>query len=166
MRLPNKMLKSHKTKKGISLLELMLVIIVITALTLGAVRYYTSARDNLRVTQAMKMISEVVGASYEWVKGQPSFADPSGAITMGKLVDAGLLPQKYILSNVNPWKGRIRVIGISGNLELRMENIPGAICENVLKLKVEKYAETAKGPECVSGSGQNRSVLVATFSSP
>ena len=43
--------------RGISLLEVMLAIIVITAIALASVRYYSTTRENARITQALAMVN-------------------------------------------------------------------------------------------------------------
>lgn len=88
-------------KKGIGLLELMLSIIVITAVILGATKYYLVAREAARITQAQDIINTAAEAAYKWVEGHSDFS----GITTQVLFDAGLLPHKYLEKNMDPWGG-------------------------------------------------------------
>ncbi len=89
-----------KKQNGIGLLELMLSIIVITAVILGATKYYLVAREEMRIVQAQEIINTAAEAAYKWVEGRPDF----NYIGTQALVDAGLLPEKY-LGNMDPWGG-------------------------------------------------------------
>ena len=102
------------SEKGIGLLELMLSIIVITAIILGATKYYLVAREAMKITQAQDVINNVASATYKWIEGQPNFHD----LTLQKLIDAGLLPGKYGQSGISPWGGSINLTPKQGDDQL------------------------------------------------
>jgi len=104
-------LNSHR---GIGLLELMLSIIVITAIILGATKYYLVAREAMKITQAQDIINNVANATYKWVEGASNFHD----LTLQKLIDNGLLPGKYGQSGISPWGGNIELRPKQGDDQL------------------------------------------------
>jgi type II secretory pathway pseudopilin PulG len=158
MHLPNKKLFSSRLKlAGISMLELMLVIVIITILGLGTTRYFIVTRDNLKITQALEMINEVATASFEWTKGsQQGFS----GISISDLVDKNLLPAKYKNSaKINPWFGSIDLNGSDNDLKIIMSNIPkdASTC-NTLINKIQSSTD-------ITVTCQNSSLTV-TFKAP
>jgi len=95
-----------KRQNAIGLLELMLSIVVITAIILGATKYYLVAKEEMRIVQAQEIIDNVAKAAYTWVGGQPNFVELTG---IDVLTNAGLLPLKYKNDNANPWGGNIKI---------------------------------------------------------
>ena len=94
-------MRDLNSNKGIGLLELMLSIIVITAIVLGATKYYLVAREAMKVTQAQEIINSVAEAAYKWVEGSPNWS----GLSMDELVtQKGLLPSRY-LGKIDPWGG-------------------------------------------------------------
>lgn len=90
--------------QGIGLLELMLSILVITAIILGATKYYLVTREEMKIAQAQDIINNVAHAGYKWVEGKPNFY----GVSKLELVNMGLLPQSYT-SKTDPWGGEIIV---------------------------------------------------------
>jgi type II secretory pathway pseudopilin PulG len=160
MHLPNKKLFPARLKlAGVSMLELMLVIVIITILVLGATRYFIVARDNLKITQALEMMNEVATASFEWVKGsQQGFS----GISIGDLVDKNLLPAKYKNSDkINPWFGSIDLSGSDNDLKITMSNIPKDKDESTCNTLINKIqSSTDIVVTCKNSS------LTVTFKAP
>jgi len=105
-------MREPNSSRGIGLLELMLSILVITAVILGATKYYLVAKEATRVTQAQEIINNVAEAGYQWVEGQSDF---SGMTGVAVLIKAGLLPNSYdIGKNISPWGGNV-IVGNSGS---------------------------------------------------
>jgi type II secretory pathway pseudopilin PulG len=135
---------ARSEQKGISLLELMLALVVISALLLLTARYYQQTRENLRVAQAIEMINNVVKTSYGWLEGQPNF----GGIRLDTLISSKFLPSFYS-GNSNPWKGTIEVTSadikdnnqnvIANHVTVILTNIPAKSCQN-LKEKMQSRA--------------------------
>lgn len=158
MYLPNKKLViSRLNLAGVSMLELMLVIVIMTILVLGATRYFIVARDNLKITQTLGMINEVATASFEWTKGsQQGFS----GIGLSDLVNKNLLPAKYLQNrNINPWFGSLELSGSDKDLTITMTNIPQDknTCDTLIN-KIQSPPDIAV--TCESGS------LTITFKAP
>lgn len=120
-------------QRGISLLELLLSLVVITAILFAATRYFSITSENLKVTQAEEMINNVANASFQWVQGYPDF---SSLISIQTLIDAKLLPDNYSSITINPWRGSITVRGWpydTSYVQIIMNGVPVASCKNLLR---------------------------------
>jgi type II secretory pathway pseudopilin PulG len=93
-------------KKGIGLLELMLSLAIIAILLIMATRYYQSASNSQRVSQALDMFSAIKGAVKTYYTSSSPNALPQ---TIGDLVSGGYLPTSYqdagasTTSHISPW---------------------------------------------------------------
>ncbi|MGB6977090.1 MAG: type 4 pilus major pilin [Gammaproteobacteria bacterium] len=144
-------------QKGISLLELMLALVVISALLLLATRYYQQTRENLRVAQAIEMTNNVVNASYKWLEGQPSFS----GISIPTLISSQFLSKSYD-GNSNPWKGTIAVGPATDTsyIVVTLTNIPSKSCQNLKEKMLNRALKTSdnrdmpnvKQPNCIGTS--------------
>ena len=56
--------------KGISLIEILLVLIIITTIITMSVRFFMISKRSMRVEQAMAQIKVLSQASYQWLQGQ------------------------------------------------------------------------------------------------
>jgi len=100
-------MRNLSLQRGIGLLELMLSIIVITAIILGATKYYLGAKEEMRITQAIEIINNVAEAAYKWVEQYSDFSGLTGGTGIKPLIDAGLLPQSYGGDKISPWGGKL-----------------------------------------------------------
>ncbi|MCB1828573.1 MAG: prepilin-type N-terminal cleavage/methylation domain-containing protein, partial [Coxiellaceae bacterium] len=73
-----------RNEKGISLLEMLLVLAIGAAIIMAAVRYFTITNRNARVTQAISQIKMLTKASYEWLseQKQQDFSSVNGGVTV------------------------------------------------------------------------------------
>lgn len=128
--------KSNSKILGISLLEVMLSVIVITAILVASIRYYTLAQENARIARAVEMLNNVATASFKWVEGQNQIG--FDGITIAKLADSGLLPQIYKTETetINPWRGKLAADPAANNsVIITLGNVPPSSCAN-LKQKI------------------------------
>jgi len=111
--------RQHR-QRGISLLELMLALLVIVAVLFVVSQYFRTARENLRITQAVEMVNAIAKASYTWLEGNPNFnsnltncsGGTSSPTLICTLVAAGLLPAQYAnVATVNPWQQAVNAYG-------------------------------------------------------
>lgn len=134
--------------RGISLLELMLVLLIIAIILFTSIRYYQVASENLKVAQAVEMVNTISNATAKWLEGQ---AQLTPDFRVDTLVDAGLLPA-YYKTALDPWKGELMVLSGSGaltQLTIVMLQVPKAACENLLA-RVQKYG-VSQNTRCVPG---------------
>lgn len=124
--------------KGISLLEMLLVITIGAAIIMASVRYFQITSRNVRVTQAIQQIQRLTQASYEWLQGQKQ-DDFSGtnfgtAISMKQLMRAGLI--KNTKSNKkDPWAGDIKIAPGSDptRVKITLAGVPQKDCKNLAR---------------------------------
>lgn len=115
----------------------MLSLLIIAIIIFTSIRYYQVANENLKVAQAVDMVSTIINATSKWLEGQPKLTPDFGQAT---LVNAGLLPA-YYRTALNPWKGELLVRSSSVSLTqltIVMLHVPKTACFNLLA-KVEKY---------------------------
>lgn len=114
-------------EKGIGLLELMLSLAVIAMLLLMATRYFAQARENLKVTEAVKDINTLVQASFRWAEGNPSFK----GIDIPTLTKAGELSKVWD-SKQNPWGGSYILSDKSNEqIQINLGDVPISACNNI-----------------------------------
>lgn len=124
--------------KGISLVEILLVIAIGAAVIMAAVRYFGLTSRNVRVAHAIQQIQTITKASYEWLQGQKQddFSSANGgvAISMQQLINAGLI--KDTASNTkDPWAGSITIEPGSdpSRIKISLANVPKKACKNLAR---------------------------------
>jgi hypothetical protein len=122
--------------KGLTLLEILLVVTVCAVIITLSLIYFSEARLGVDVTHAMNQIKKITHVSYSWLEMQPqeNFSDqPNGqAISLAKLIQSGLL-EDIKADTMNPWGGKILVQpGSNPNLvQIILTKVPQAACLNL-----------------------------------
>jgi len=130
----------YLSQKGIGLLELMLTIIVITAIILSATKYYLVAKEEMKISQAQDIVNNVAQAAYKWVEGRPDFTN----LSLDDLINNGLLPGKYS-GNIGPWGGKITLSLDTGkNLMLQFSNLGTATTTSRCAVLYNKYKDDSQ----------------------
>ena len=120
--------------KGISLLEMLLVITIGAAIIMAAVRYFGVTSRSMRVTQAIGQIKTLTRVSYQWLETQQQddFAANAGgtAISLKALIEAGLLKDTDG-DTKDPWAGDIRIEPGSDptRVNITLANVPQKACK-------------------------------------
>ena len=124
--------------KGISLLEMLLVITIGTAIIMTAVRYFNVTSRDMRVTQAIGQIKTLTSASYEWLQAQKqdNFSNKDGGteISMQQLIDTGLIDNSETTTK-DPWAGTITVEPGSDptRIKIVLDQLPKKACKNLAR---------------------------------
>lgn len=103
-------MKNLKIKQiGISLLELTLVSAIIAIILVLATRFYYSAAESRRISDANDQISALQQAFNRWLLDHPDFSDFAGSKNFDQLVKRNYLPETYLAANnpLDPWNGGI-----------------------------------------------------------
>ena len=143
------------TQKGISLLELIFAILVVTTVIFMATRYVKVGQEGANVARAITQIRTVTEASYDWLRaqhnfcGQSNFAgntclNPAGQISMKKLVATKLLPSEYNNNDISPWRSELTVApeGIDA-IKITIQDVPETACLTLEgRLKSDKQNKT------------------------
>lgn len=149
------MQSSNFRSRGIGLLELMLTLLVLAAILFSATRYYKITQENLRVEQAVTMVSNTITAAHQWSE---SVTDTTG-LTLQTLINAGLVPPSY--AKGNPWGGKFLVSWVNYLLTLRVNGIPRQESCVSLREKMQNYFNPNHlNPECVRTGGGTYSIMM------
>ena len=99
----------NKKISGISLLECLLAITLIAAISTMAVRYYIITLRSTHVSQAIAQVNRLTSASYEWLRlqNQANFSDEDTGqdISIQALLQAELIQPNT--DTIDPWGGAI-----------------------------------------------------------
>lgn len=122
---------------GISILEILLVLILISTITIMAIRYFEITNRSMHVASAIKQIKFISKISYEWLQQQhqPDFSNADGGttITIDALRQAGLLDHK--IPYLNPWGGNVSISAgkTASYLKIQLANVPPSACKMLVK---------------------------------
>jgi type II secretory pathway pseudopilin PulG len=132
-------------QKGISLIEVLLVIIVAAAIVTGAVMYYSHTVAASRVAQAATLIQQINKAGYEWLQIPDSTLNPGTIYPpdfsslnnaqdgngLNYFNDSKLIPCENRSCFTNPWGGGTTVTAADGNAKymlITLTKIPASDC--------------------------------------
>lgn len=145
--------KRHN-QRGIGLLELMLSLAIISVMLLMATRYYKSADQGQKVSNAISMITGIAGAGAQYLNTHP--AKKATDLDLKVLTDDGFLSKEFSTMN-NPWGGTIKVSGgDSGLVTITMDKVPGGPC----RILQSSFSDTT-GSQC--GTGDATGTIVVNY---
>lgn len=120
------MINFPKKKRGISLLEIMLSLVIISLLLVMATRYYGLVRLQQQTNDAAGEIQAIRAAAERWLVGHTDYT----GISVSALQQLNLLPQNFA---TNPWGDAVTVTASGGNaFKITLKKIPFAACNNLL----------------------------------
>lgn len=145
-----------KHQNGISLLETLLSLVIISVILVIVANYYFSQNQlNLNVSKANTQIHQLASVAYEWQTAQQQ-NDFTG-LSMAALQTAGLLPFDDPYSQINPWGGSISISPYASNptyLQITLSKIPVDACKNLRNRMANiAYAQTSDA-DCSNGQYQ------------
>lgn len=161
-------MKIIRRQKGISLLEVVLSLVVISTIIVLAVRYFSIASEHTLIAKASQQVRLVSSASYDWLNAQPQadFSDSgSNEISITKIVDAGLLNENSIVS---PWSAQNICVEPAASdpshitIEMAVNN-QTACCYLYNSLKSAMY-DTSSGCSCVTNGTVCGAAIPSGFS--
>lgn len=124
-----------RVQKGISLLEVLLVVLVAAGIVSGAITYYSQTLRASRVSQATSFLQQVTQASREWLQipnGIGQYPKDFTGLTNGltDLVNQQLLPCENNSCTNNSWGGQNTADGQASPpyLKVTIGQIPAADC--------------------------------------
>lgn len=139
-----------RNEKGISLLEMLLVLAIGAAIIMAAVRYFTITNRNARVTQAISQIKMLTKASYEWLseQKQQDFSSVNGGVTVSlqQLIDANLIKDTEH-NKKDPWGGDISIAAGSdpSRVRITLSHLPQKACKNLAR-RLDNVSQTTIPP--------------------
>lgn len=154
-------MKSKCRQLGISLLEVLLVLVIVASILLMAVRYFSVSVRNTRVATSVRQIQFLTRASYEWLQTQKqeNFSDdPNGTtISLQKLIDAGLVTPDDKGEYLDSWGGNIIVApGKDARfVKITFENLPGHACAQLRRQLTPIIRVGSNEPKCDQADNKN-----------
>lgn len=127
-------------KKGFTLLELIVVMVIITIIASGVIASFKGASDNGRVATALNSIKAIQTAAMGYFNGNGGSCT---GISIANLVSGNYLPAAFSGTNTNPWSGNYAV-NVNANdptkFDLSMTNV-SANDNLALNNAIQKTAE-------------------------
>lgn len=120
------MKKAFKSVGGVTLLEIMLVLAIASMIIVMSIRYYQSASNSQKLSQAVNDITGIIAA-------QESFFNATGALGAASSIQA------YLPGNVvptAPWGGSYTVATTASNIwTIAIPNVPtGSTCTSLTSM--------------------------------
>ncbi|CAM4424080.1 MAG: hypothetical protein LEGION0398_MBIBDBAK_00418 [Legionellaceae bacterium] len=140
------MQKLKVKQRGIGLLELMLSLAIISILLVMATRYYKSADQGQKISNAISLITGIAGAGAQYLSTHPNENIKNTAV----LVDDHFLPDNF-RDVKSPWGTPIKVEGKGGQVTITIEGVPGAPCR-ILKSSLSGAETSSCGDKDASGT--------------
>lgn len=140
-------------QQGISLLEVLLVLVVAASMVGAAVTYYAQTLTGSRVSEAVSQLQQINKAGYEWLQipnvnaGYPvDFGALQGGQGLTLFVANNLIPCANRSCYHNPWGGKTLVTSGSGYPQYMLvvfSDLPAADCA---RLKEQMKNIAPEGP--------------------
>lgn len=119
---------------GLTLLEMLLVLVIGASIVTLAVRYFTVSHRAMQVQQAMTQIKHITRASYTWLntRRQVNFSDAENGqtISLNQLIDSNLITPEQ---TIDPWGKPISLAPASdpSRIKIGLPGIPIKACRNL-----------------------------------
>ncbi len=129
-------------QRGISLLEVLLSVAIISSILITATQYFLKARKDQAINHAVSEIASVMGALQDWDGGTNNFSGLSSDAILN-LYNAGFLPDTTDLQLtpttgtptsaklMNPWGNEITVVGTTNSATISTQLMSVADCSAV-----------------------------------
>ncbi len=142
--------------RGISLLEVLLVLSIAASIMVLTTRYFALSRLNLKTAQSISQMQKITSAAYQWLETQKqlNFNTPS-PINITDLTALALINSNDM---IDPWGGSITIAPDSADKHYVTIYIPGApmvACVNLQK-RLSNIAHD-QITDCTSSSGYHAS---------
>jgi type II secretory pathway pseudopilin PulG len=141
--------RNQHQQRGISLLEVMLSLVIVTLLLLMAMRFYQSARQGQQVRDGIALVDGII-AGYANLSMNPAM-NSNNLLT--DMINYGYLPDD---ATMNPWNGAVEASkGATPNqIKITLNGLPDKSCKDIA-LKLLKQTTTPGGDpgSYCSGSG-------------
>lgn len=145
-------MKCNHWQKGISLIEILFVVMIVAVITTMAIQFYAQSVSSTRVSQALTLIQEINKASREWLQ-TPGAIDGSGdqypadfsqlpPNPLSAFKTQGLLPCENNSCQTNPWGGPVSIAANANNpqfMTITLSLLPKSDCAR-LQESMKNYA--------------------------
>ncbi len=150
------MKKAFKSMLGVTLLEVLLVLVIASLILVMSIRYYQSASENAKVNSALETLQGIMAGVDSFVNAGNSLTNASctGGTSAGAPCTGSLGPFVPSGAIVNPWPGSpIVVSGGASFYTITFPNVPGSACSKLSGLATQNAKVTTSGT-CPAGESQ------------
>lgn len=131
-----------KNKKGFTIVELGIALIVIAIILAAVVPAIKTISDNSRITNAVASVKAIQTAATSYYQAN---GGTYTGITFAVLASGGHLPSQFSATGTNPWTGNY-TIAVNGadttKFDLSLTNVPANAATN-LTTQLTKFSEAA-----------------------
>lgn len=159
-------MKCTHSQKGISLIEILFVVIIVAVIATMAIQFYAQSVSSSRVSQALALIQEINKAGKEWLQ-TPGVVDgvgdkyptdfsqlPINPLTAFK--NQGLLPCENNSCQIDPWGGAVTVFANTNNsqfMTISLYTLPQKDCARMQESMKNYAPETLKTQNVCTADG-------------
>lgn len=136
-----------KHQRGVSLLEILLVLGIIASILLMTTWYFSETGFEMRVMQSIQEMQSITQAAYRWQSFQKQ-TDFSG-VSLQALIDDGLV----VNQSHTPWGGAITVSADEDapeHVRITLSNIPSGACKMLRHKMTDIVTEQASDEDCAT----------------
>lgn len=171
---------SKSKQLGVSLLEILLSVGIITVIILFGVYFFDEIEMDTSVTKSVNTLQKIGSASYEWLQAQkqldfcgattvnPTSCPTDKVISTSALINAGLITPYDMCSDstpclLTPWGEEITVmpaIGSNGSgtryIRVTFPNVPDVVLCNQIAEDMKSISPTGVQSDCVIDKTTNK----------
>jgi Tfp pilus assembly protein PilV len=151
-------------QQGISLIEILLVLVVAAVIVSGAITYYSQTLTNSRVSQALTQLQQINKAGREWLqipdttgKYHADYSDLTGGQGLSEFIALGLISCENNSCLSNPWGGTTTVSADSAYARFMLVTFSAVPAADCARLREQMKDIASSGPSeqnlCGSSSG-------------
>ncbi len=127
-----------KSIRGISLIEILLVVAIAATIVAGAIMYYSQTLLGSKAAQTITLIESINKAGYEWLQLPDSNGSKSdfAGLSLNELIVHHLLPCENQSCSTNPWGGAVTVGPNAKNpklMEITIKDISMQACSRLVE---------------------------------
>ena len=133
------MKKLLKSTLGVTLLEVLLVLVIASLVLVMSIRYYQTASQSAKVNAAMEILTGIMASTDAYLAGGNSLAAMTTG-TLGPFLPNGVAPN-------NPWTGAaVGIAGAAATYTVTFTGTPAAACTQLDSLAHQNNKITGACP--------------------
>ena len=141
-----KTMGSSKNRKGFTIIEMVIAMVIITVILLVVVPLGQAAMDNSRLSNAIASIKAIQTAAVEWENDNGgTYSGISFANLAAPTSGTAYLPAQFSATSTNAWNGDYVIAADSSNneqLDITLTNVPSVV-QSKLTAALTKIAVVA-----------------------
>lgn len=155
-----------KGQRGVTLLEMILVLSLIAIVILGSMRIYDSVQNNARISRTVSDLSKLVYDVKELYSSKGSFTTNEGETNLvPEIITAGLAPKYMVVGSdklINAFGGNLEISSWGGDLTVVIKEIPKFACVKLASSDIGAYWTAVKqngnGPDAAAPLSTDKAI--------